>query len=162
MHLPAALLVALLWVLPAMAQPVTPPAAAPSHADATAQPHHRMTWQQRFAQANLTHDGHLTLDQAKGGDATVARHFAEIDVGSKGYVTEDDIAAWHKLQRATRHPAPSKAEDSLRPRPALHHSALDPQSMSPSGDAAPADQGGALPSAPGKGDGDTAPRGPGA
>ena len=67
---------------------------------ALAKPAHRtrLTWEQRFAQANTTNDGHLTLEQAKAGYATVARHFQDIDLDSKGYVTKDDVRAWHKVQ----------------------------------------------------------------
>ena len=51
--------------------------ALPAHAQtATTKPTHtRLTMQQRFEQANVTHDGHLTLDQAKTGYKSVARHF---------------------------------------------------------------------------------------
>jgi hypothetical protein len=65
------------------------------------------TMQQRFAQANVTHDGHLTQDQAKQGYRTVARHFAAIDRDHKGYVTEDDIKAYLKAQRALHHQSAS-------------------------------------------------------
>jgi hypothetical protein len=82
--------------------------------------HARTAWEQRFEQANATHDGHLTLEQAKTGYKTVARHFHDIDTGGKGYVTEDDIRAWHELERAGRHPGQTAADDSLRPRPAVH------------------------------------------
>lgn len=107
------------------AQPVgaQPEASARPAASAT---HHRMSWQQRFAQANTTHDGHLTLDQAKAGYVSVARHFDQIDTGKKGYVTLDDIANWHKAQRSARHRNPGTADD-FRPRPAVHRSVVDPQ-----------------------------------
>lgn len=83
----------------------------------------RMTWMQRFDAANATHDGHLTLEQAKAGYKIVARHFHDIDANHKGYVTENDIRAWHALQRAARH---SRAkQDPLRPRPAFDRFAPD-------------------------------------
>jgi hypothetical protein len=59
--------------------------------------------QQQFEQANTTHDGHLTLDQAKAGFKTVARHFTAIDQDKKGYVTQDDIKAYYKTQRTLHH-----------------------------------------------------------
>ena len=65
--------------------------------------HTRMTMEQRFAQANETHDGHLTEDQAKSGYRSIARHFAAIDKDKKGYVTLDDIRAYNKLQRTLHH-----------------------------------------------------------
>ena len=46
----------------------------------------------RFAAANTTHDGHLTLDQARSAKwAQVVRRFGKIDADSKGYVTEQQI-----------------------------------------------------------------------
>ncbi len=66
-----------------------------------------LTMEQRFEQANTTHDGHLTQDQAKAGYHSVARHFAAIDQDKKGYVTEDDIRAYYKAQRALHHQSAS-------------------------------------------------------
>lgn len=49
-----------------------------------------------FYAANTTHDGHLTLAQAKAaGLKPVVDHFADIDVKKRGYVTFYDIEAWH-------------------------------------------------------------------
>jgi hypothetical protein len=48
-----------------------------------------------FYAANTTHDGHLTLAQAKAaGLQPVVDHFSDIDVKKRGYVTFYDIAAW--------------------------------------------------------------------
>ena len=94
-----------LFTAPAFAQttpPATPvPPAPPAH--------HRLTFAEHFAKANTTHDGHLTLAQAKTGFQAVARHFSEIDVGNKGYVTQDDIHAWAKAERERRHAAQQAA-----------------------------------------------------
>jgi hypothetical protein len=79
--------------LPAFAK--TPPGA-----DAPPQHHARMTWEQRFTEANVAHDGHLTPEEAKGGYALVSKHFDDIDADHKGYVTEDDIRAWHVRRNA--------------------------------------------------------------
>jgi hypothetical protein len=50
---------------------------------------------QRFDNANVTHDGHLTLDQARAGQMPmIARHFADIDTAHKGYITLDDLRAY--------------------------------------------------------------------
>ena len=57
---------------------------------------------QRFEQANTTHDGHLTLEQAKLGMKSVARKFDAMDKDHKGYVTEADIHAYYKGLRAAR------------------------------------------------------------
>src|SRR4051794_1171536 len=66
-----------------------------------------MTMQQRFDQANVTHDGHLTQEQAKAGYRTIARHFAAIDHDNKGYVTADEIRAYNKTQRTLHHQSAS-------------------------------------------------------
>jgi hypothetical protein len=60
--------------------------------------HKRQTMEQHFEQANVTHDGHLTEEQAQTGYKSVAKHFAAIDKDKKGYVNEDDIRAFHKTQ----------------------------------------------------------------
>ena len=109
--------------------PDTPAATAPTTATP---PHHRMTSQQRFAQANQAHDGHLTMQEATGGYPSIARHFTEIDADKKGYVTEEDIANWHKLQRAMHHH--NTATDGLRPRPAMQRGTPAPQPMKTSTD----------------------------
>jgi hypothetical protein len=98
----------LLLAFPLLALPVQAHAAS-----AAKSAHHRITWEQRFAQANKTHDGHLTMDQAKAGYESVARHFDAIDTAKKGYVSEDDIRAYHKAQHAShRAPTPGKAQPS--------------------------------------------------
>ena len=90
------LVAAVAFALPAYAQPTN----SSTH-------HTRLTMNQRFEQANVTHDGHLTLEQAKTGYKSIARHFAAIDQDKKGYVTEDDIKAYYKTQRALHHQAAS-------------------------------------------------------
>jgi hypothetical protein len=77
-------------------------AAGSPKAKAPHQHHARMTWGAHFAQANRAHDGHLTLAEAKGGDTMVAKHFDEIDVTHRGYVTEDDIRIWREKHKVTR------------------------------------------------------------
>lgn len=57
----------------------------------------------QFYAANTTHNGHLTLAQAKAAHLQpVAEHFSEIDVNHHGYVTFYDIEAWH-LDNMARH-----------------------------------------------------------
>ncbi len=57
----------------------------------------------KFYAANTTHDGHLTLAQAKAGGLTeVADHFSQIDTAKRGYVTYYDIAAW-RLDTVAKH-----------------------------------------------------------
>jgi len=58
---------------------------------------------ERFAAANTTHDGKLTLEQAKAGHLrAVTRDFATIDKSKRGYVTLDEIKAHQSEQRAAR------------------------------------------------------------
>lgn len=92
---------------PALAtKPATPAPAAPAVARA-----HR-TFDERFAAANTTHDGKLTLDQAKAGHLrAVARDFAVIDKSKKGYVTLDEVKAHQSEQRAAR----KAARDAKKP-----------------------------------------------
>ncbi|MBV8614588.1 MAG: hypothetical protein JOY66_12595, partial [Acetobacteraceae bacterium] len=100
------------------AAPAQPPAAAATAPDAGPQHGHtrhgRLSLDKRFQMANTTHDGHLTLDQARSADVmhTVAENFDAIDTGHKGYVTEDDIRAWYKARRAARHHAAEEASKS--------------------------------------------------
>ena len=48
-----------------------------------------------FYSANTSHDGHLTLAQAKAANFhPIVEHFADIDVKKHGYVTFYDIEAW--------------------------------------------------------------------
>ena len=119
---------------PAAPQPGTPAPAAPTAPTAATPQHHRLTWQQHFAQANLAHDGHLTLQEASGGYPTVARHFKEIDADNKGFVTEEDIANWHKLQRAMHHANHGQTGDALRPRHAIQLGVPAPQPINTSTD----------------------------
>ena len=77
----------------------TPAASAP----AASTTHPRRTLEERFTAANTTHDGKLTLDQAKAGHLrAVARDFAVIDKSKHGYVTLDEIKAHQAEQRAAR------------------------------------------------------------
>jgi hypothetical protein len=65
--------------------------------------HKRLTMEHRFQQANVTHDGHLTEEQAQSGYKSIAKHFAAIDKDKKGYITEDDIRAYNKMQHTLHH-----------------------------------------------------------
>ena len=61
-----------------------------------------MTREQHFAKANTAGDGHLTLDEAKSGFPAVAKHFADIDVDGKGYVTIKDVQTWYAMRKVAR------------------------------------------------------------
>lgn len=58
--------------------------------------------QSRFANANTTHDGKLTKDQAAAGMPMVAKHFDEIDTQKAGYITLPQIEAFMQ-QRGAAH-----------------------------------------------------------
>jgi hypothetical protein len=113
------LLILPLLIGPALAEE---PAATNSHPA-------RMTWEQHFTQADLAHDGHLTLEEAKGGFPLVAKHFDDIDVDHKGYVTTNDIRAWRVMRKAARrltHPP----EDKLKPQHAYQRRPPDQRPVS--------------------------------
>ena len=60
---------------------------------------HHAHWLKRFHkkfdEANTTHDGHLTLAQAKkAGMKQIVANFSAIDTQHRGYVTFNDIIAW--------------------------------------------------------------------
>jgi hypothetical protein len=76
--------------------------------------HARTTWQQRFAKANVAGDGHLTLDEAKDGFPLVAKHFTNIDIDGKGFVTETDLRTWYAMRKVARG-LRALPEDPMRP-----------------------------------------------
>ena len=50
--------------------------------------------QMRFSNANTSHDGKLTKQQAAAGMPMVAKHFDEIDTQKAGYITLPQIEAF--------------------------------------------------------------------
>jgi hypothetical protein len=102
------------------------PAAAqdPPKVDRPAAQHARLTWEERFAEANLAHDGHLTPEEAKAGYPTIARHFRAIDVEGRGFVTENDIRAWKALEKSKGGQS-QDPDETLRPRNAFQLSFPD-------------------------------------
>lgn len=66
------------------------------------------TLQERFDEANTTHDGRLTLEQARSKMPAVARDFTAIDTANAGYVTVDQIKAHTRAARAARRAAKAK------------------------------------------------------
>jgi hypothetical protein len=77
----------------------------------TAPPSHPL--RDRFAAANITHDGRLTREQAEaGGLRMVAKNFDAIDINHHGYVTLEDVKAFAQSRRATRRgPPPAAPQD---------------------------------------------------
>jgi hypothetical protein len=55
---------------------------------------------QRFAAANVTHDGRLTRQQAQAGMPRVAENFDAIDIDQKGFVTLPEIRTFITRQQA--------------------------------------------------------------
>ena len=101
------------------------PALAQTDATQTTAHHGRKTAAEHFADANTTHDGRLTMDQASAGYKSIAKSFKEIDVDHHGYVTMDDIKAWRAAKKAARaaakHAASEGADSAagiMRPIPA--------------------------------------------
>ena len=93
----------------ALALPVQAQSSSAGSSTAKATTHTHLSSQQRFTNANTTHDGHLTLDQAKAGYPAIVSHFDAIDKDKRGYITEADIRAYHKTQRTLHHQASSTA-----------------------------------------------------
>jgi hypothetical protein len=100
MRLSHALFLLPLFGAPALAVAATPPAA--EHQG-------RRSAADHFADANTTHDGHLTLDQATAGYKSLAKSFPQIDVDHHGYITMDDVKTWKAAKKAAKlaakHPA---------------------------------------------------------
>jgi hypothetical protein len=114
MFRPSRLLAVLLLASPAaFAQPAPdggPPPPPPSNEAPQAPPPGHMSGKAKFEAANITHDGRLTPDQAQaGGLRAIAKHFAEIDVDRKGYVTWQDIRTWKHAKRAAKRAQPTQA-----------------------------------------------------
>ena len=90
------------------ASPSTPPSASAATGDeqvapvATPPRRRGRSLQDRFEAANVTHDGHLTQEQARAKMPSVARDFDAIDTDHKGYVTIDQIRDHAKSARAAR------------------------------------------------------------
>jgi hypothetical protein len=92
---------------PAVSTPATP--AITTAAPKPHRTHH--TLQERFDTANTTHDGHLTLEQARAKMPSVARDFDAIDTDHKGFVTLDQIKAHSKAVRAEKRAAKKAAKE---------------------------------------------------
>ena len=96
----------------AQQQQAAPPLVAPAPASTTDNPMRHMTVRERFAVANTTHDGKLTLEQAKAGFPAMARLFDAIDRDHKGYITLDDIKAYYDAKRARQAAAAQPAAEA--------------------------------------------------
>jgi hypothetical protein len=90
----------------------TPPGAMTPVTTAPPAHHGRRTAAEHFADANTTHDGHLTMEQATSGYKSLAKSFSQIDVEHHGYITMDDIKAWRAAKKAARSAAKHAASDA--------------------------------------------------
>jgi hypothetical protein len=93
---------------PSTSESTTTPAAGSAHGSAHA------SLDKRFADANTTHDGHLTKEQAEaaGNLKNVVKHFDAMDADHKGYVTIDDIHKFNHARRAARRAAKTQKSES--------------------------------------------------
>jgi Ca2+-binding EF-hand superfamily protein len=57
---------------------------------------------QRFAAADLDHDGYLSPDEAKQGMPRLAAHFGEIDGNHDGRLSAAEILDYLRQRRAAR------------------------------------------------------------
>ena len=90
---------------PDQAQQYAPPPPAPG--GQMAPPGARPTFRARFEEANTTHDGRLTLEQAQAARmGPLVRYFGEIDAGNKGYITMQDVRAWRASRRQGQNAPP--------------------------------------------------------
>lgn len=53
---------------------------------------------ERFKAADVNHNGKLTREEAKAGMPEVYKHFDQIDVRKRGYVTERQIGAYWEVK----------------------------------------------------------------
>lgn len=96
---------------PAPAAPAAAPDAGPAAAPAARAHRAHRTLAERFSAANTTHDGKLTLDQARAGHmVAVARDFDKIDKDKDGTVTMDEIKSFQADRRAARRAARAPAQ----------------------------------------------------
>lgn len=113
MRLLAQAAAAALLAFPVLAQ--TPPSPASTQPVGVTRPQRlRVPLPERFAEANVTKDGHLTKAQAGASKwSYVSRNFDAIDKDRKGYVTVEDIRGhareMRELRRAALQAAPSKS-----------------------------------------------------
>ena len=96
---PALYLALLLGSATAFGQTSAPPSVPPDAAQM------RATVSDRFAAADVNHDGKLTREEAAGKMPGVARNFDRIDKTKKGYVTLEDVQAYAKERSTQRHAA---------------------------------------------------------
>ena len=112
-----------------------PMLSAPAFAETQpgAEHHGRRGAEQHFADANTTHDGKLTLDQAASGYKSIAKSFNQIDINHHGYVTFEDIKAWRAEKKAARQAAKDAGNGVVRVSPAMQRGG-SPRAMGTSTD----------------------------
>ena len=78
----------------------------------------RLSFSDRFAAANITNDGCLTLEQAQQGLPSVAKDFAQIDAQGHGCLTMAEIKAFWQSHGAKRQDPPAALPKDIPPPPA--------------------------------------------
>ncbi|PTB21443.1 hypothetical protein C9I57_07245 [Trinickia symbiotica] len=86
----------------ASAQVLSPGAAASPASGAARMEQGLEILHERFANANTTHDGKLTRQQAAAGMPMVARHFDQVDTRHQGYVTLAQVEAYFAQRARSR------------------------------------------------------------
>ncbi len=89
----------------------------PPPAPRPAQEQQPLTFPDRFAAANTTNDGCLTLRQAQRGLPGVAKEFPQIDVERRGCVTLAEVRAFRKSQNAGQDQEPPPEQQQPQPPP---------------------------------------------
>ena len=114
-----------LLLVPLLSAPLLSTAGLAQNITSPAADHHgRRSAAEHFADANTTHDGRLTMDQATAGYKSIAKTFTQIDLNHRGYITLDDIKAWKAAKKAAKLAAKHAEDDAaagiVRPIPAVH------------------------------------------
>jgi hypothetical protein len=89
------------WAQTTPAAPATTasPATAPKPAPKVVRP----PFTDRFDTANASHDGKLTLDQARKGKMRgVVKYYSAIDTDKKGYITKADVDTFRKTDKGKK------------------------------------------------------------
>jgi hypothetical protein len=77
----------------------------------------QLTFPDRFAAANATNDGCLTLQQARRGLPGVAKEFPQIDVERRGCVTLAEVRDFRRSQLAGQQQEPPPEQPQPQPPP---------------------------------------------
>jgi hypothetical protein len=102
----------------AQQQPLPPPQPAPEPSAPPPSRSRSLRFSDRFAEANTTDDGCLTLEQAQQSLPGVAKDFAQIDTEGQGCLTMDQIRAYWRNHGTKRQEQPVALPKDMPPPPA--------------------------------------------